>query len=125
MVKALVLLASADYSLTCDMMAIKKYLDNKVVTMSRYLSVAKTNRERYLHGPPYGKTCVFDPVADFKFWREIENDAFFAEAQRELVSMTDITPLATPERLLLVILSHGNDVGLVMMGDVLYPISRI
>jgi hypothetical protein len=64
MVKVLILVGSADHSLICDMMVIKKYMSGRNVERGReYLTVAKVKDEKHFHGYGVDRQVAYDTLA--------------------------------------------------------------
>lgn len=121
MAKLLVVAGSAEPSSICDMMSIHHYMQDKTLKEYKYLTVADIAREKYYQGAGVDRRLIFDPNVDNKFWWKIEPDDLYDEAKACPSKFTGRGEGA--ERIVCVILPHGDPAGNIMLGSGLYPVS--
>ena len=124
MPKLLVIIGSAEHSLICDMCAIHEYMKTKDVYGVKYLTVAYVTRDKIFHGFGTERKLVFDPYTESKFWLRVDPADFADEAKNALIQLTTVPGTAT-DRIIVIILTHGDPTGDIQMGNKIIPVSEV
>jgi hypothetical protein len=82
-----------------------------------FLTCAEIQREAIMYGPPNALVEVYNPLYDSPFWFRTSVDNIYNLAKLEL-HFVNQTPVPTAnDRIIVIILAHGNSVGQIAFGD--------